>query len=130
MLRRKFWQVFGVWLVLASSVHASDCDWVEALPDTFDMTLPKGGSCGAPDTVCQWAYDYRSTAAQIAFADLEREIAMCLSASAKQDAPVNHPDSYRLMQFDAEQTRISLSLKDKASLQKTFLFLRVDNLSD
>lgn len=114
--------------------YASDvaaCDWVETLAHQTGSDLPAGAVCSdPPDAVCHWSFDYRSAAAEDAFDTIQDRLSACLGSTPVSDAPVNHPDSYRLVQYEKEDALISLSLKDKASRQQSFVFLRVDNLSE
>ena len=75
---------------------------------------------------CQWSHSFRSDAAQAAFDDLGETVAACFpAAKAVRDQPVNHPDFYDLRSYDLGGTELALSLKDKAALGKTFVFLHV-----
>ncbi len=93
----------------------------------------EGAECGAGQTTngkirhCQIAYDYRSPAAEARFAALIDSILQCLPDAVKRaPAPgVNHPDTHIERIFDADGAQITVSLKDKAQLGKTFVFLQV-----
>ncbi|MBY4891997.1 hypothetical protein KUL25_04370 [Rhodobacteraceae bacterium N5(2021)] len=77
---------------------------------------------GARSLACNWAFAYRSDAAQAAFAALVSQVTSCRGAPLATDTPVNHPDSYDLLTFT---DGISVALKDKAALQETHVILRV-----
>lgn len=100
-----------------------------------DATLGwAGASCttslllgGAEQISCYWAYDYRSAEAQARFEELQAQIEMCLGkdAALPADLQVNHPDSYALRQYEGQGRRVALSLKDKAGLGNTLVFLNL-----
>lgn len=118
----------ALYVSLAAPAGADSCDWVDTQPFDLGSGLTEGGICSdPPDRVCRWAFKYRSQAAESAFERIANDLARCLGAPAATDEPVNHPDSYQLVQFNGSDGIISVSLKDKASLQQTFVFLRVDN---
>ncbi len=78
--------------------------------------------------MCMWAFDYRDFRAATGLEDLTTAIETCLGAirSQRQDNPVNHPDSYEARYFKLDGVNISASIKDKAALEKTFVFLWVE----
>ena len=82
---------------------------------------------GAREIHCRWSFDYRSEQA-IAMQDgLASDIARCLPAQpARPERGVNHPDTFEQRVFQAGNTRFSLSLKDKAALMRSYVFLRVE----
>ncbi|WP_162798547.1 hypothetical protein [Sulfitobacter sp. SK012] len=86
------------------------------------------GLSGNSSVHCYWAFDYRSKAARMSFERLHADVSNCAGPSAAPDheASVNHPDSYQLHQFELDQDKISISLKDKGALQKTLVFLRIE----
>ncbi len=101
------------------------------------MTLP-----GTQDTVactrslmlaggvqmhCGWAFAYRAPRARDAFDRLMRSVAACLGegAAVTTDLDVNHPDYYDLQTFQSGGQEIGVSLKDKAALSETYVFLRI-----
>lgn len=128
---RNLWCVTILSVALAGSVQAQECASIEALTDTSILSQSQDTTCSdPPDPVCRWTFAYRADAAVAAFEHLAEKLTRCLGPPVDEDAPVNHPDSYRLVQFGAPDAVISLSLKDKASLQSTFVFLRVDNFPD
>ena len=75
---------------------------------------------------CRWAWSYRSDKAAETFAALDRRIQRCLAVPAgSPEAGVNHPDSYRQHIYQSGDIRLSLSLKDKAALAQSLVFLLV-----
>ncbi|MEM6374950.1 MAG: hypothetical protein AAF686_01840 [Pseudomonadota bacterium] len=111
------------------------CDWVATLSEAHATDVPADLPaaqtahviCSArPDLVCQWSFDYRSAAANALFGHISADLVACLGPAKALEPGVNHPDSYQLRQFEAPERLISLSLKDKASLEQSFVFLRVD----
>lgn len=84
------------------------------------------GTTGRSEHHCRWDFPYRSPLAKAQFADLKSMIAQHLGAKvAPPEAGVNHPDSYDQVLFQLDDLQISLSLKDKAALRQSFVFLRV-----
>lgn len=78
---------------------------------------------------CWWAFDFRAQDAATFFQNGSDEIATCLAgAQITLDQPVNHPDSYILHEFTAEGRNAAISYKDKATLQQSFVFLRISAL--
>jgi len=82
---------------------------------------------GTTKDTCYWTYPYRSPEAEAAFAQWSDALLTCFGAEQAQlsDQPVNHPDSYTLHRFDAGTAQVSLSLKDKAALGQTLVFLQI-----
>lgn len=116
---------------LSGPAIAGTCDWVETPKTDLNPVLIDGAICSdPPNTVCRWSFEYRAQRAEDMFKEMAEKLTECLGRPKPQGSPVNHPDSYTLMQFQNREAVISLSLKDKASLQQTFLFLRVDNSTD
>ena len=100
-----------------------------ALPntgDTVDCTrslMLSGGS----QLHCGWAFPYRAAAAKQAFEHLVAAVADCVGAAAQlqKGLNINHPDYYDLQTFRLEGQEFGVSLKDKAALSETYVFLRV-----
>ncbi|WP_334067799.1 hypothetical protein [Nereida ignava] len=65
---------------------------------------------------------------QVALKRLDATLANCFPAREMNGAVdiVNHPDSFDQKQFCAPEYDLSLSLKDKATLSQTLVFLRLD----
>lgn len=73
---------------------------------------------------CGWAFAYRDAAAQAAFQAGLQQLDQCFEQTTP-DQDVNHPDFYDLRLFISDDFEIGLSLKDKAALQETYVFLRI-----
>ena len=82
---------------------------------------------GGSQVHCGWAFSYRATAATNAFEHLVNTVTGCLGGAAHvtADQDVNHPDFYDLQTFQLNGREIAVSLKDKAALSQTYVFLRV-----
>ena len=99
-----------------------------------ERPLPAANSCavsqelsGAKIYQCIWSRAYRAVDARSVFDDLVRKVKDCLGDAAQgtRDQPVNHPDSYELLEFQSQGRRVAVSLKDKAALNQTLVFLRI-----
>lgn len=75
---------------------------------------------------CGWPFGYRSAEAQIAFEAMLGDVRQCADPITVPPSVVNHPDSYDLLQFNFGPAIVSVSLKDKAALAKTYVFLRIE----
>lgn len=75
---------------------------------------------------CRWDYDYRAIAASELMRTLNLEIQKCLGVqSRKIEDGVNHPDTYEQRLYRLGDINISLSLKDKAALNQSFVSLQI-----
>ena len=76
---------------------------------------------------CNWAFSYRSAEATGAFKDMLAELSACadMASGIATDQPVNHPDFYDLRLMRIAGGEVGLSIKDKAEMQQTFVFLRL-----
>ncbi|WP_306115879.1 MULTISPECIES: hypothetical protein [unclassified Roseovarius] len=83
---------------------------------------------GGRTTLCFWTFAYRDTAATTAFERLDQDVRRCFSDATilPADSTVNHPDSYQLRRYQRGRLVISVSLKDKAALSQSLVFLRID----
>lgn len=81
---------------------------------------------GQSARVCQWQFAYRSDAALAVFDASMTALDGCFKKTVADTADVNHPDSYNQVVYSTENAMISLSLKDKAQHQATYLFLRIE----
>lgn len=130
----------GAIAMMANAAQADLCRDIEAVDaqtNRVALTLPLTGkptTCrqslmlgGGAQLHCGWAFPYRSDAASQAFEHLVRTVATCLGDEARitADLDVNHPDYYDLQTFTLERREVGVSLKDKATLAQTFVFLRV-----
>ncbi|MEM9044752.1 MAG: hypothetical protein AAGC81_08640 [Pseudomonadota bacterium] len=67
----------------------------------------------------------RSPEAESDFKALSLKIEECLTPSVGiDDQDVNHPDTFTARLYRIGDTEVSISLKDKASLGQTLIFLR------
>lgn len=93
------------------------------------------GQCSGqvnPDgQVCRWDFPYRADAAQAAFDAMSARLLACAGPDRllADDQQVNHPDSYALNRYALRDKEVALSLKDKASLGKSLIFLRTAPLT-
>ncbi|MFV2054435.1 hypothetical protein [Aliiroseovarius sp. YM-037] len=119
------------------------CDQMSALMeqgDAITLALPDAeapATCavsrslaGGLERHCHWVFPYRSAEASAAFEAVLEAVTACLGPgiSVRTDESVNHPDSYDLRiieQKDAVFAVFAVSLKDKAALQATLVFLRL-----
>lgn len=108
---------------------------LSADPVVLSDPLPSAQQCGATRSAggadalhCFWMHPYRAAEADAAFERLVRTIRTCFddARAIADDLRVNHPDSYDLKQFRADGALISVSRKDKATLGKTYVFLRAE----
>lgn len=106
--------------VLAGPAQGADCGWIDAF--VAQAAPPDAAACEGE--VCLWSHGYRDPAARARFDALSAALEACLGHAISQDAPVNHPDSYVLRQFGQGAGTVYLSIKDKAALQRTLVFLR------
>ncbi len=129
-----------VWLLVGSAAHANLCDdtlLLGAQSDDLTLTLPgtqMATQCtrslvlsGGSQVHCGWAFPYRAPEANVAFERLVTAVSACLGAEAimMADQDVNHPDFYDLQTFHLKGQEIGVSLKDKAGLSETYIFLRI-----
>ncbi|SPH18005.1 hypothetical protein DEA8626_01535 [Defluviimonas aquaemixtae] len=96
-------------------------------PDAVANCAVSPSLSGANVYHCAWQYQYRSTRAHRAFDALQGLIRDCFGnrAHMRKDQGVNHPDSYDLRQYRLDSVEMSVSIKDKAAQQATFVFLRI-----
>ncbi len=99
------------------------------LPDS-DMIAECSASLilgGGQQVQCGWPFAYRSDEATAAFDRLNETVAACLGpdAASSRDQSVNHPDFYDLRLYHIAGRQTAVSLKDKAALQRTYVFLRI-----
>lgn len=134
--------IASILMICANAAHAASfCDMAMDLADRGNgahAALPAPSDLqSAPctqaivlgvglETSCYWSFDYREPAAVAAFEAIITALTECLGPDAKRasDLGVNHPDSYDLRLFDSADRQFAVSLKDKAALQQTLVFLR------
>ncbi|MGR3614489.1 MAG: hypothetical protein ACU0BB_00420 [Paracoccaceae bacterium] len=93
-------------------------------PDCQKVVLSDGDAL-----VCQWSFAYRSSHVEAAIKALVGEIENCSQAKVSGvPAGVNHPDTHTVYQYGTERMQITASLKDKAALGQSFVFLKIQDL--
>ena len=127
-------------LSMGSMAHADLCDYaLSPEPHSTDSTLILPGidvatTCrrslvlsGGSQVHCGWVFPYRAPEATVAFERLMTAVSACLGGQATMtaDKDVNHPDFYDLQTFQLNGLEIGVSLKDKAGLSETYIFLRI-----
>ncbi|MGB3317056.1 MAG: hypothetical protein WBB85_21925 [Albidovulum sp.] len=129
---------------------AEPCTELTALVDAAGADFPNGGAApeeretspllrdaetcavttaisGRREYHCAWVFPYRAVDALAAFDSLNGVIEQCFPkhGPVETDQGVNHPDFYDLRQYPLDRADLSVSLKDKVALQKTYVFLRI-----
>ena len=101
------------------------------IPQGADQCASAIGEGGTNIHYCSWTFPFRSGEARQLFTNLNEQIGLCLNIGPnhESDQPVNHPDSFWLNTYRLETTKLSISVKDKSSLGKSLLFLRVQSLA-
>ena len=92
-----------------------------------------GGACRNIDTErgparsCNVKFNYRSAVAQERFDKLRKDIEQCIRGAEllPSNASVNHPDTHSEEIFAIPGGRIVISLKDKARLGQSFVFITI-----
>ena len=107
---------------LQGSVEVSDLENHLDGAEACQSALQLGG---ASSFHCQWGFSYRSKAGSDAFRAMDALLRQCLDAAPvdADGSPVNHPDSFDQRHYRATGFMLSLSLKDKAALARSFVFL-------
>ncbi len=78
---------------------------------------------------CRWSFDYRSDESIEMQDRMASDIRDCLGASTiSPEQGVNHPDTYDQQLYRAGDMALSVSLKDKAAMQRSFVFLRIEKI--
>jgi len=118
---------------LCAALTNQSADWPKITQNIDQHLDQKSASCGNATGMdgqvsrhCYWAFDYRSDKAKTAYRSLHKQFIACSRTQGDvQDEGVNHPDSYTLENFDFGAHNIALSLKDKATLNQTLIFVRL-----
>jgi hypothetical protein len=93
-----------------------------------------GNSCdrvaigdGGSQFFCAVEFPFRSTDARGVYDAYVLELRACFDASVEVPVgpAVNHPDSYDQTVFEVDGRQLSVALKDKGALQKTYVFVRL-----
>ena len=80
-------------------------------------------------TACHWAFAYRSEEAIERAEEIWAHVSQCYpGAEQARDQIVNHPDSYLPRTWLGETAARTVSVKDKAQLNQTLVFLRIEPL--
>lgn len=127
--------VFVGFLSLTPACRAADCPVIDAL-DLFAASgvPPSSATCityvtdtAAVGASCHWSHPYRDGLAQSQAADLWRQLTACRDGHPlNEDTQVNHPDSYDLREWAHGQDVYGVSIKDKAALNRTLVFIRIE----
>jgi len=82
---------------------------------------------GANAYHCTWGFSYRDAAASAFFREVDADLRTCLAGRAEsaKDRGVNHPDTYDQRRYGLDDVIVTVSLKDKSALDRTFVFLGV-----
>ena len=101
------------------------------LPDA-DTCSTATGTAGSKIYHCHWGFPYRDKEAEEFFGHLDVRLKTCLESQVNvaDDQPVNHPDSFHLRTYHLDRAKVSISLKDKATIDKTLVFIRVEIPTD
>ncbi len=98
----------------------------EPLPgaETCSLTLSLSG---ARAYHCAWSYPFRDGSVAAAFAGHTKMLQQCFGETVEisRDQAVNHPDFYDQRHYRMGEVAVTLSVKDKTALQKTYVFLGV-----
>ncbi|MEM7179238.1 MAG: hypothetical protein AAGD47_09775 [Pseudomonadota bacterium] len=121
--------------VTAGAALAASCGLADRI-DGFQSGNdgPEGAVCttylglsGGSGVSCHWEFAFRGAAAQHHADELWSTLTRCRSGVVLgPDIRVNHPDSYDLRELNAGEVTYRVSLKDKAALNRTLVFLRLD----
>lgn len=135
--------LFSAQLANAACLDAEASNWMKRMmdarvtggdfPSPFSGAVCQTSAVSGKETssVCYWEYKYRNQDASETLDRFINALQSCFAVDqVPDDQPVNHPDSYDLYQYVIDETRVSLALKDKAALNKTYVFLRFEPGSD
>lgn len=130
MAAMRIMYVKAVVMGVALHTSADACERLQAI-DAFPATVPAEATCipylaqnGANGTSCHWSFPLRERGAKELAADLWAEVQRCRPGKAGDtDTPVNHPDSFDLLEWRANNAIYRVSVKDKGGLGQTLVFL-------
>ena len=76
---------------------------------------------------CGWEFPHRAEQAYETFDAFVEAAHDCIGpqATVHSDQGVNHPDFYDARRFEMKEAEVSVSVKDKGALGRTFVFIRV-----
>ncbi|MEM7223897.1 MAG: hypothetical protein AAF495_13005 [Pseudomonadota bacterium] len=80
---------------------------------------------------CAWEFPHQASEAYNTFDSFVSRVGDCLGDQATQheDKSVNHPDYFALTRYELPEAKVSVSVKDKAALGLTYVFIRVQGAS-
>ena len=123
--------VFGL-ATFAAAEAPNSCELVDTL-EAFNQSdvSPNGFSCATfkgqvsgQGVACSRAFGYRSEAAELLANRVWDTLKSCRSGNnPSDDQPVNHPDSYLLNTWSTDEGVFRVSIKDKAALESSVVFL-------
>ncbi len=111
-----------------------ECD-PQAWITNSDIVTDRPGLCqvarslDGPQTVCHWAYGFRSESAIAQATHIADHWKRCGATVFAADDSVNHPDSFDQMEYRLDGYRISVSVKDKTALLQSLLFVAVTDVN-
>ncbi len=96
----------------------------QAFPDATECSFVRTLG-GGQEHYCRWDYPFRSKDTLVKYSALNTAIRRCLDGprQIEQDPDVNHPDTSSQIIYDFGTVTLRASIKDKAALQKTLVFL-------
>ena len=76
---------------------------------------------------CGWEFPHRAEQAYETLDAFVEAAHDCIGpqATVHSDQGVNHPDFYDARRFEMKEAEVSVSVKDKGALGRTFVFIRV-----
>ena len=80
--------------------------------------------CASEPGACRWTFDLGTPQSRDIYDGLRAALAGCSDARPERDQGVNHPDFYDAWAFQIDGARVTLSIKDKSALGKTYVVLR------
>lgn len=144
MTGRAAWAIpplIGLTILAGLADAKTDCDTIEAIVDAAQRGeapshLPlDAAECGQSIALggrsavhCAWVFALRAPEAEAFFDGMARAAMACAGAKTgvTNTPAVNHPDSYDLRQFRLDGVTLSVSIKDKAALGRTYVFIRAE----
>lgn len=113
---------------------APDCDALRRFAETGERFALNGAlpRCSTSKTLgggssedCFWRFEFRSERAIAGFAKLADHLKACSAYFSSDPEPrVNHPDSFEQVHATMGTVGLRLSLKDKAALSESLVFLK------
>ena len=78
---------------------------------------------------CAWEFPHRAEQAYDTFDRFVERLNDCVGrrATVHSDRSVNHPDHYASRRYELNQAEVSVSIKDKSALGRSFVFIRVQS---